>query len=143
LPKYTSGGIVYSLVVARAALEDLASIRRADARAADMILALIQEAKVNQEVLESFSVRDFGAYASQRYSVRPWVAQQNAGRNLWRIKIWELEKFGLRYRIIYAFDARVGRYYVLGIFERDFNYDESDPRTKRILASYDSIGISH
>jgi hypothetical protein len=141
LPKYTFQGIVYTILVARAALRDLDEIWTVDSVAADTILALLQEAKVNQAILDSFTTQDFGAYRSADYHVDRWVAQQQAGRNLWRLKIWELENHAIKYRIVYALDPRISRYFVLGIFDRDFNYDESDPRTQRVLASYDSLGI--
>jgi len=31
--------------------------------------------------------------------------------------------------------------YVLGIFNRDFNYDETDARTRRVLQAYDRLDI--
>ena len=43
--------------------------------------------------------------------------------------------------MVYALDPRISRYYVLGIFLRDFNYDISDPRTLRVLNAYDQLGI--
>ena len=46
-----------------------------------------------------------------------------------------------RYRVVYALDPRVSRYYVLGVFTRDFNYDASDPRSQRVLALYDELDI--
>jgi mRNA-degrading endonuclease RelE of RelBE toxin-antitoxin system len=119
----------------------LADLRVTDPDSADLILALLQEAKVNQSALESLSIRDFGAARNQRFSVDMWVAQQNRGRNIWRLKIWELEELGIRYRVIYAFDPRISRYYVLGVFHRDFDYDESDSRTQRVVASYEQLGI--
>jgi hypothetical protein len=141
LPKYTSQGIVYSILISQLAIADISEIRKSDPDTADTIWALLQEAKHSQTVLDSLSVKNFGSHGNEPYNVDQWVAQQRQGRNLWRLKIWELEHLGIRYRIVYALDPRVSRYFVLGVFDRDFNYDESDPRTKRVIVSYDSIGI--
>jgi hypothetical protein len=40
-----------------------------------------------------------------------------------------------------AVDPRVSRYYVRGVFTRDFNYDASDPRSQRVLALYDDLDV--
>lgn len=141
MPRYTSRGIVYSLVIARAALQDLADIRRSDPDAEDVILALLQEAKGSQAILESLTIKDFGLARDQGYHVDAWAAQQQQGRNLWRLKIWDLEDLGIRYRVVYALDPRISRYFVLAVLPRDFDYDERHPRVQQLLATYDGLGI--
>jgi hypothetical protein len=69
------------------------------------------------------------------------IEQQRLGRNLWRLKHWDLEGQGKRYRVVYALDPRVSRYYVLGVFPREFNYESKDARTRRVIAAYESLGI--
>ncbi|MGD9878554.1 MAG: hypothetical protein AB7U95_00310 [Reyranella sp.] len=141
MPRYTSRGIVYSLVIARAALQDLADIGRSDPDTEDLILTLLQEANGSQTILESLTVKDFGLARDQAYHVDVWVAQQQQGRNLWRLKIWDLEDLGIRYRIVYALDPRISRYFVLAVLPRDFDYDERHPRVQQLLATYDGLGI--
>jgi hypothetical protein len=147
-PEQLDLGIVATIVIHRGAQDDLELVWNSDEEAAAAIETLLQEAKGNQAVLDTFTVQDFftfqdfGADSTQPYHiVRRWTAQQRVGRNLWRLKIWDLEDHLIRHRIVYAFEPRVHRYFVLGVFDRNFNYAESDPRTQRILAVYDNLDI--
>jgi hypothetical protein len=45
------------------------------------------------------------------------------------------------YRIVYTLDPRKQRHFVLGVFSRDFDYDETDARTQRVLEVYDRLDI--
>ena len=132
---------MYSIVLHRGAKVDLDELWVSDPLAAGAIYALLQEAKANQRVLETFTSHDFGAHETDRYHVAAWAEQQRKGRNLWRLKIWRLEHHGVRYRVVYALDPRKQRYFVLGIFSRDFDYDETDARTQRVLEVYDRLDI--
>jgi len=132
---------VRSIVLHRGARADLETLWDEDPDAAGAIYALLQEIKGNQALLDALTTHDFGAQGTKRFHVSEWTAQQRKGRNLWRLKVWELDEQGIRYRVVYAFDPRIRRHFVLGIVDRDFNYDESDPRTRRILEAYDRIDI--
>jgi hypothetical protein len=132
---------VPSLKVHRDARADLDAIWDSDPDAAARLLALLQEAKTNKTLLDSFSCQDFGASGFESYHVTQWFEQQRQGRNLWRLKVWELEAAEPRYRVIYAFHPLKHIYYVLGIFTRDFNYEQTDARTQRVLAVYDRLAI--
>jgi hypothetical protein len=132
---------VATIVLHRGAQSDLDALWESDPESAAIILALLQEAKANHEVIDTFSSQDFGFGGTKPYNVQRWAAQQDKGRNLWRLKIWELERVRARYRVVYAFNPRIQRYYVLGVFDRDFNYDESDQRTQRVLEVYDRLDI--
>jgi len=116
-------------------------LRAGGTQAAATIVALLQEVRTDPRIQELLTVDHFGEHATESFHVRRWVEQQRKGRNLWRIKIWDLESLGLTYRVVYALDPRFRRYYVLGVVHRDFDYDENDDRTKRMLAAYDSLGI--
>jgi hypothetical protein len=133
--------IVYKLLIGVQAQQDLEEVWASDPSAAGVLEALLERLKTDQQLLDSLTVKGLGAYGTEGIHVDTWVAQQRAGRNLWRLKHWELEKQGKRYRMVYALDPRISRYYVLGIFLRDFNYDISDPRTLRVLNAYDQLGI--
>lgn len=133
---------MFSVVIAKDAMADLEDIASKDLDAASDIYDLLLEAKGSQDVLRSLSTHDFGPDRfHDRYHVGPWVAQQQSGRNIWLLKLWHLDNKGIRYRVIYALDSSRSRYYVLGVFERSFNYEPSDPRTKRIVAAYDRLQI--
>lgn len=133
--------IIYKLLIALAAQDDLEQLWAADPVAAGVLEALLERLKSDQQLMDALTVKDFGAYATAAIHVDAWKSQQREGRNLWRLKNWELEDQGKRYRIVYALDPRISRYYVLGIFSRDFNYDIADPRTRRVLDAYDQLGI--
>jgi mRNA-degrading endonuclease RelE of RelBE toxin-antitoxin system len=133
--------MVYSLVVHEDAEFDLDELWAIDEDTTTDIIALLEQAKCDQELLDSLTIKDFGSDRSEDIHVDKWVAQQQQGRNLWRLKIWDLEDRGIRYRIVYALDPRISRYHVLGVLKRDFDYDENDQRTKRILAAYDDLAI--
>ena len=100
---------MYSIVLHRGAKADLDDLWVSDPFAAATIYALLQEAKANQRVLETFSSHDFGAYETDRYHVAAWAEQQRKGRNLWRLKIWQLERHGVRRRVVYALGPGVGK----------------------------------
>ncbi|MBK7115499.1 MAG: hypothetical protein IPH71_05620 [Proteobacteria bacterium] len=131
--------IVCKLLIGVQAQQDLEEVWASDPSAAGVLEALLERLKTDQQLLDSLTVQGFGAYGTGGIH-DTWVAQQRAGRNLWGPH-WELEKQGKRYRMVYALDPRISRYYVLGIFLRDFNYDISDPRTLRVLNAYDQLGI--
>ena len=133
--------MVYSLVVHEDAEKDLDELWEIDETATADVVVLLEQAACDQGLLDNLTARDFGRHRSEDIHVDRWVEQQRKGRNLWRLKIWDLEDRGIRYRVVYALDPRISRYHVLGVVERGFDYDESDERTKRILAAYDELGI--
>lgn len=125
----------------RDARDDLAEIWESDPESAAIIEALLQEAKTNRGILDSLTVHGFGESYVERYRVSKWVEQQGKGRNLWALKIWDLEDRWPRYRIVYAFHPQTHVHSVLGVFTRDFDYDEADERTQRVLRVYDRLNI--
>lgn len=107
--------------------------------AAARITVLLEELEGNPDLLDRLTQHDFGAYGSDRFHVSKWFAQWNTGKNLWRLKVWDLEDQGLRYRVVYAFMPRPQDYSVLGIVPREFNYEPSHELTRRILAAYEDL----
>jgi len=141
LPRYTSQGIVYRLFVHAAAQRDLDAIGETDPETADEIYVLLQEIKGSQVLLDSLTRKDFGLTREEAFHVDRWVRQQQQGRNLWRLKFWDLEAVGIRHRVIYALDPRNSRYYILAVLPRNIAYDERHPRVQELLAVYDRLGI--
>lgn len=69
-----------------------------------------------------------------------FVEQSDQGRNLWRLKSWELWEDNRHYRVVYAFVPASFRHYVLGIFPKsEFNYESDNPRTQRVLRAYSAL----
>jgi hypothetical protein len=141
LRRYTSQGIVFSLALSSAAQADLVAIEKSAPEAAAQIRVVLQEIKSDQKLLDGLTEQDFGYARNEKINVAKWQKQQRAGRNLWRVKLWNLEDLGLKYRVLYCLDPRVSRYYVLAIIPRVVNYDEKHPRIIRVLSDYDALGI--
>lgn len=64
---------------------------------------------------------------------------RSKGRDLWRLKVWDLEDKGLRYRIVYAFMPRDRHYHVLAIAPREFDYDDNHLLSQRIFRAYQEL----
>lgn len=107
--------------------------------AAARITVLLEELEGNPDLQDRLTQQDFGAYGSADFHVSKWVSQWNKGRDLWRLKVWDLENQGLRYRVVYALIRGRQDYRVLGIVPRTFNYDPDHELTRRILAAYQDL----
>ena len=127
------------LLVHQDAQRDLENLWDEAPVAAARITVLLEELEGNPDLLDRLTQHDFGAYGLDRFHVSKWFAQWNAGKNLWRLKVWDLEDRGLRYRVVYAFMPRQQHYSVLGIVPRGFNYELSHELTRRILAAYKDL----
>lgn len=65
-----------------------------------------------------------------------WIKAWNVERvPLWRLKFWDLERSGLRYRVIYVYNWRDRSYNIMAITARGtFDYDDpNDPIRQRVL----------
>jgi len=130
---------VYSLVVHTDAEDDLEELWRTAEDVAAAISVLLDELQGSQELLDALTVHDFGARGSEDFHVSKVSKFWDNGKDIWRIKIWDLEEQGLRYRVIYAYERGKKRYYVLGILPRATAYDSNDPRIRRILSAYEDL----
>ena len=130
---------MYTLVVHADAKADLEEIWEAAPRAAARIVVVLDEIQSNQDLLDALTEHDFGAYGLKEFHVSKISKFWHAGLDLWRFKIWDLEEQKLRYRIVYAYESRKRRYYVLGILPRATSYDINDQRVQRILKAYEDL----
>lgn len=105
----------------------------------DRIMALLQELQADEDLLDRLTQHDYGHSGTADFHVSKWLEQWNKGKDLWRLKIWDLEDKGLHYRIVYAFMPRKQHYHVLAIVPRDFNYDPDHPLSQRIFSAYDDL----
>ncbi|MBV2234497.1 MAG: hypothetical protein KUL75_03020 [Sterolibacterium sp.] len=119
--------------------DDLERLWDSEPAAAAQVAVLLEELEGNPDLLDRLTQQDFGAYGLEDFHVSKWKEQQRKGRNLWRLKIWDLEDKGIRYRIVYAFMPRQQDYSVLGIVPREFDYDASHEITRRIVAAYENL----
>jgi mRNA-degrading endonuclease RelE of RelBE toxin-antitoxin system len=143
LPFYIILGIVPRLAVHRDAANDLACINACGEHADHgAILAFLQQGKSDPNLLETLAENWFGEDGSADYSVRKIVSMHQRGKRLWRVKVLTLKGLVAGYRVLYAFDPGLHVFYVLGVPPREIAYDEAHPRIQRLIAVYDSLGIS-
>lgn len=136
---YTWEGIVFRLLIHDDATSDLEVLWHKVPEAAARIAVLLEECGGNQDLLDRLTQHDFGAARSADVHVSKWFEQWNKGKDLWRMKLWDLESKGLRYRIVYAFIPRQRQYHVLAVAPREFDYDSNHPLTGRILRAYEEL----
>lgn len=135
-------GILFRLRIHESAESDLDAIATVDADAAAFLLTFLEELEGDQDLLDRLTQHGYHVRASDdwaaNFNVEVWAAQQQRGRNLWRLKSWELEAGD--YRVIYAFQALRRVYVVLGVFHRSgFNYECDSPLGRRIAEDYESL----
>ena len=120
--------------------KDLVQLFETEPAAVGEILVFLQELRGDPALLDCLTITDFGKYGGEDFSATSWWNEQPE-RNLWRVKIWNLERQGLQYRIIYAYAGRPRMYHVLAVVHRDnIDYDdEQHPTTQRIRRQYDDL----
>lgn len=118
---------------------DLELLWSQDPQAAARIEVLLEELEGDDNLLDRLTQHNFGNRNHDPFNVSKWLAHWNKGRDIWRLKIWDLEKKGLKYRIIYAFIPRKNNHHILAIAPRDFNYDTNHPISRRILLAYEDL----
>jgi len=131
--------MILHLFVHTDAEDDLEALWDEAPDAAARITVLLQELEGNQDLLDRLTQHDFGAYRAADFHVSKWVEQWRKGKDLWRLKVWDLEEKGVKYRIVYAFVPGKGHYHMLGIVPRGFNYEADHKLTRRILAAYEDL----
>lgn len=132
---------MYKIALHDDAKSDLKAILVRDAVSATRIAAVLQEIEGNQDLLDSLTQHDYGRNRSAPFNVSKWLKFWNRNQDIWRLKIWDLEDKGLRYRIVYAYIRGKKDYRVLAIVPRsNINYDDpNDSLSKRIKAAYEEL----
>ncbi len=121
----------------RDATHDIGQLRRRQPGAVARLLAVLDEIATNPELVDRLTQADFGMYGTAPFHVSRWAGQQRQGRNLWRLKVWDLEQVGIHYRVVYAFEAATGDIYILGVTPRRHCNYTNDAFTRRVTACYD------
>lgn len=130
---------MYYLFVHDDATTDLVAIRETDKQTAASILIQLQELKSNQDLMDRLTQHNYGADETADFHVSRFVEQWNQGKNLWRLKYWNLGFETKHYRIVYAFIPSKHHYHVLGVLPRYFNYNANHELTKRIINAYEDL----
>ncbi len=136
-----SPNCIYSLALHSDAEADLDHIYEEDEDAGSDIAVFLEEAKNNQETLDNLTRKGYVQYGEWPFSVDEWEEAKRSRYNLWRVRLLWLDGAASKYRIIYAFHTVEYRYYILGIVNRNFNYDLQHERSKQILAACDALNI--
>ncbi len=132
---------MYKIALHDDAKADLKAILAKDAVAARKISAVLQEIEGDQSLLDSLTTHDYGRNHRAPFNVSKWLEFWNKNQDIWRLKIWDLEDKGLRYRIVYAYVRGKKEYRVLAVAPRsEINYDDpNNTLSKRILAAYEEL----
>ncbi|MBP8218122.1 MAG: hypothetical protein KAX48_00680 [Aeromonas sp.] len=140
---------MYELIIHDDATADLRSMMERNRSAAIKLARFLQELRGDQDLLDRLTQNGFGGRPNApspkqaRFNTGIWVAAQDQGMNLWRMRHFEV----LDYRVIYAFFAPE-TYTVLGIVEKAehgnpdderFDYELDHPITKRIKKAYQAL----
>lgn len=98
----------------------------------------MQEIQQDQDLLDRLTQHRFGAPPAADFQVRKWHEQWRRKRDLWRLKLWDLEGRRQPYRVLYAYMPGQRRYHVLAIAHRSqVNCDDpDDPLTRRVVDAY-------
>ena len=136
-----SRGLPYSIVVHGDACADIDALWETDEDAAADIETFLDEARHNQDTLDSMTRQGYVSYGDYPYDVKEWKEAKRQRYNLWRLRLLYLKNAAANHRIVYCFHPIENRYYVLGIVEREFDYDINHPKSRRILATYDALDV--
>ncbi|MBP5948221.1 MULTISPECIES: hypothetical protein [unclassified Pseudomonas] len=135
---------MYELIVGDDATGDLEEILEENAPAAYRLGVFLQELGCDQDLLEKLSWDQYGGKPhlpelGATFSVSKVYSLYRTGKNIWRLRDFELSKEGFEYRIIYAYIPSKDLYFVLAVVERAFNYDPNHPVTQRVLDAYKQL----
>lgn len=122
------------------AITDLEGIWDIHAESAAYIQALLEQLAADSDLRDRMTQESCGVPGLHTFNVEPLAEHQDAGRNVWRLKVWKADRT-LRYRIIYAYDHKNDTYCVLAILPRSFAYDSRNERVRQIAARYDELGF--
>ncbi|MNF75084.1 hypothetical protein D3C84_571380 [compost metagenome] len=145
---------MYEFIVHDDAADDLRKILTVNRVAGMRIAKFIGQLKADQDLLDRLSQSDYGGSPahprprSATFNVGMWVAAQQKGMNLWRLRYFTEDVLG--YRLMYAFLPLTDQYVLLAIVEKAqvnapqderFNYELSHEIAIRITSAYrDLVG---
>lgn len=126
---------MYKLAIHKSASSDIEALatQPATVPVAAKMLELARELRANPRLLAN--LLDHGR-STQEIDVSKFQMFWRQGKDLWRLKLWDLEDAGLRYRIIYAYEISSHCFHILAVVHRDFDYDPTHLVTQRILNDY-------
>ena len=129
---------MFTLQISPGASSDIVELKKNSPNEAASIIAILQEIKGNQRLLDLLLVHELEEQLSSGldFNVSHWWEQYRVGKDLWRIRIITDNRILSSHRIVYGYVRGQQEYVVLGVVHRSFNYDAQHPISKRILAEY-------
>jgi len=124
------------------AVADLNALRPRHPGLVRRILVTLEEIQDDPSLLEGLLQHGFGeGDDNEPIGIKKWLRHWNTGRDLWRLKIWQLENAGVSYRIIYGYRKSDQTFHVLAVRPRkEVNYDDpKDVIGQRIVAAYEGL----
>jgi len=115
----------------------LRAIRNTDPEAFGRLFALLQQLKADSTWIARLLDHGHGADGDETFSVSKWHgALKVAHLPLWRLKFWDLERDGLKYRVVYIYNWPDKSFNVMAVVHRNaFDYDNpNDPIRSRVFA---------
>ena len=135
-----------SLQIQRSVAEDLAVIRASSVvsahKAAMKIAALLREAGKDPDLADRLITpgEQKAADADIDFNVAQVSSLRRAGFDVTRIKVLDLERVGLRYRVLCAYFPVSHCVVVMAAVDRDaYNYEPEHPITIRVKSSYQQL----
>lgn len=123
------------------ALLDLEIVWDLDSDSAAYVEALLEQLESDPDLQDRLTQEDYGIPGVHQFNVDAVDHHQREGRNIWRLKCWNLEAETIPYRVIYAYDHENDAYHVLGVLPRQFAYDPSHERVRDIVGAYEALGL--
>ena len=128
------------LAVHHDAVGDLRLIRQQSPQAYGCLVALIQQLRADPALRARLHDIDVdNSDRSAALGVKPWYSMRAAtGRKpVYRLRAWDLERQGLRYRLIYIYRWKDQSFNILAVVARaELDYDDPEhPIRQRILAT--------
>lgn len=116
---------------------DLDAIKNESQEVFAKIAALVRQLQQDPNLAEKLLDHGYGDDRAEEFSVNKWLNLWRQNKDFWRLKDWDLEDMGLKYRIIYLYLRHEARFVIMAIVKREeIDYDdENNSIRQRVLAS--------
>jgi hypothetical protein len=119
------------------AVSDMKALRVSDPMALAVVLAFLQEAEVDDDLIAKWTLVDSSVEIGQfNANVKRWIQGGNFIGNLFRVRV--LDTVATNYRIVYGYDWHTQRIAVLGVLHKsEFDYEIKTELAHRIQDDWD------
>lgn len=116
---------------------DLKTVELNDPKAYPAILALMRQMMADPKLAEHLLNHGHGDKRTAPENAQKWLSEWKRGKDLWRLKFWDLEDQKFLYRFLYVYLVKEARFVVMAIVKREeFDYDDiNHPIRLRVYAS--------